>query len=62
MLTGYKTYIGIALAALVVLAGMLGINVPAADELPAWLDNLLALAALAFAAYGRRDKELRAPE
>lgn len=62
MLQGYKTYIGIAIAALFALAGMLGISVPAADELPAWLDNILALVALAFAAYGRRAKERRAPE
>lgn len=59
---GYKTYIGIAIAALVVLAGTFGITIPAADELPGWLDNLLALAGLAFAWYGRHDKERRAPE
>ena len=62
MLKGYKTYIGIAIAALIALAGVLGIQVPAQEDLPAWLDNIIALAGLALAWYGRRDKERRAPE
>lgn len=62
MLNGYKTYIGLAIAAVIVLAQTLGITVPASDELPGWLDNILALLAILFAAYGRNHKERRAPE
>ena len=57
MLTGYKTYIGIALTALIGVAAILGIQ-PAADT-PQWLDAILMILTSIYAAYGRRDKERR---
>ena len=60
MLIGYKTYIGIALTAIIGVAAIFGIE-PGA-ETPQWLDAGLMLLTAVYAAYGRRDKERRAPE
>lgn len=60
MLTGLKTYIGIALAVIGGLAGQL--DVEAATDLPGWVDTLVMAVGGLLAAYGRFDKERRAPD
>lgn len=60
ILQGKKTYIGIALTAVIGVAAIFGIE--PATETPAWLDAGLMLLTSVYAAYGRLDKERRAPE
>lgn len=60
MLQGKKTYIGLALTFILGLGAIFGIE-PATDT-PAWMDAVLMLLTTGFAAYGRLDKERRAPD
>lgn len=59
MLTGFKTYLGIALAAIGGLAGTLGVEPTA---LPEWADSLFVAFGTLLAFYGRWDKERRTSE
>lgn len=60
LLTGLKTYIGIALAVIGGLAGQL--DVEAATELPGWVDTVVMVIGGLLAAFGRFDKERRSPD
>lgn len=61
MLNGIKTYIGIGIAAIAAISDAVGLNLPV-GEVESGINYLFEGIGLLIAAYGRWDRERRAPE